>query len=346
MNILYLIGNGFDINAGLPTKSTDFYSFLNSRLNDEKYKEHNKQIAVVNKDIKESKWDKSDRWKDYEIGLGNVSEKFDKVDDYKKALFGLSFIFKDYLDQVEDKIKQLNITGDTLSKFNHGISSVLFDGLTNEDYDKVNALYNSKQSNVYKFVSFNYTTLLYQLIDKITTEEFYIKGLSNPSIQQHTRFPLYIHGCKGFDDAPIVGLNDLSQVANVEFRKDKELDKYIVKSTMNKRLRNNKLSEFRSLVNEANIICCFGLSMGKTDKDYWKRLGNWLSNKNYPNRYLIINKPKTDDDSVLVHPLVGGDIIDNEIDNFLNMAEIEDSRLSYVYPKVLIASGSTGFDLF
>ncbi len=60
MNILFLIGNGFDINIGLKSKYIDFYKYYNSIKSD------NEIITA----LKESLSINDENWSDLETALG------------------------------------------------------------------------------------------------------------------------------------------------------------------------------------------------------------------------------------------------------------------------------------
>jgi hypothetical protein len=77
MNILYIIGNGFDINLGLKTKYSDFYKYYQSQFSkDQLVNKLKNEIAVG-----------IDNWSDLEVAFGkymvniNDREEFDMVYD-------------------------------------------------------------------------------------------------------------------------------------------------------------------------------------------------------------------------------------------------------------------------
>ena len=64
MNILFMIGNGFDLNIGLDTKYDDFMKYYTQTCEDDN--EHIKKMKV---DM--NKW--PERWSDFELKLGDYT---------------------------------------------------------------------------------------------------------------------------------------------------------------------------------------------------------------------------------------------------------------------------------
>lgn len=66
MNILYILGNGFDIAQGMKTSYPDFYQHLKNNNNN-----NSKLLQQVLEDINENKT----LWSDMEIALGKFTSK-------------------------------------------------------------------------------------------------------------------------------------------------------------------------------------------------------------------------------------------------------------------------------
>ena len=95
MNIVHIIGNGFDLNQGLPTSYAHFYEFYFQLVPQEK------DIEVVRKmreHLAKKLYDKrTDRWSDLEKTLGEVAVEFESVEEYAEAYLDVYTHLMDYL---------------------------------------------------------------------------------------------------------------------------------------------------------------------------------------------------------------------------------------------------------
>ena len=217
MTKLFIIGNGFDIAHGLPTKYVDFKKFLEK--NDSiflekifeiykysfKRKLHPITHEVLNLQRNEDEYDLL--WKDFEINMRNVNEDL-IFDEYEFEL--------EYETEYDDQIKE-NIERDILETFYEvykKLQSQLEEWISSIDIDNLNkktSLINDENCNLY--LNFNYTRVLedvYNIEDKIC----------------------HIHGEIG-KSSLIVGHNNKDKINELE----KELDYY---NTRNKILLNKE----------------------------------------------------------------------------------------------------------
>ena len=89
--------------------------------------------------------------------------------------------------------------------------------------------------NYYNFINFNYTDVLKNCLDsipeKIVRTRKYNNGEKNDKIGEIVQ----VHGKKNL--YPIIGVNDVSQIANEKLATDSKFTKLIVKPSLNKYLR-------------------------------------------------------------------------------------------------------------
>lgn len=269
MNITFFIGNGFDLNLGLKTRYKDFYKY---------FKENARESNIIKGWINE----KDILWADLEkalgkslssINRGNLEQFFDDKDEMDDLLI-------DYLQEEQEKYSYED---------EENIKKELIDSLDNFDINLSKAdkqrIYRVKQRRafngvMYNFVVFNYTNC----VDKIVE----IQKKEDPVISTHTYFYeasqynsdsklgeiYHIHGT--VNEEMILGVNDESQINN-EFLKQEEIfcDSFI-KSYMNKMIGQQKTEEVQDLINNSEIICLFGMSIGETDKLWWEKIVDWL----------------------------------------------------------------------
>ena len=82
MNVVYLIGNGFDIKLGLKTRYPDFYSYYfkspNSNLKIESFKK------TLQQDTKNS-----ELWSDLELDFGEYLSNLSSSEDFDDLFFDI-----------------------------------------------------------------------------------------------------------------------------------------------------------------------------------------------------------------------------------------------------------------
>lgn len=94
MNIVYILGNGFDKAFGLPTSYPEFYDYYLKRPSEnvhiEKMKEHLKSHMF-------------DTWADMEIGLGQYTEQVQSQEELEMDYHSITDSIKSYLLDVTSK---------------------------------------------------------------------------------------------------------------------------------------------------------------------------------------------------------------------------------------------------
>ena len=74
----------------------------------------------------------------------------------------------------------------------------------------------------------------------------------------------------------IFGVNDASQVANQALLEDADIEIDIIKHSGNSSCKNYQEDEAIEIIKQSDLIFIYGMSLGKTDKLWWARIGNWL----------------------------------------------------------------------
>lgn len=96
MNITHIIGNGFDINQGIPTSYAHFYEYyLQLVPNDDEPEIVNKfRINLYNALLEH----RTELWSDMEIALGKVTEEYDSAEDYNTVYMDVYNHLMEYID--------------------------------------------------------------------------------------------------------------------------------------------------------------------------------------------------------------------------------------------------------
>lgn len=255
MNILFILGNGFDINLGLHTGYQDFYEYYL------KQPAKDPVIARLKKYLEKERYT---TWADLEIGLGSYTLEVENIDQMRAVYYDLGDELREFLKKEE---KSFSATEKVLNAITKGLvepHSFLPLGMK----DSISAYKNSRQPFQIDIISFNYTDTL----EKI----FQLLPKTNSSIQLNNQTFLrtirHVH-MRLDDDDIIMGVNDESQILNKDLLND-ELRGLIVKPYINKELQNLIDIECIRLIRNADLICLFGVSLGKTDLLWWQTIGD------------------------------------------------------------------------
>jgi hypothetical protein len=259
MNIVFIIGNGFDINLNLKTKYSDFYK-------------HYKTIESENEVIRTLKENISadlPNWSDMEIALGKYTKKLKSSTEFEEIFDDIVNSLGDYLQNIEDsfdasKSNQQNLYSDLCYPEN---------SLAQAD---INDILNFKNNWAgadwtIKIITLNYTKILEKMLDN---------SYSNLEIGSHHRSSIILDGLEhihGYtDDRMVLGVNDTSQIENSDFHSTQEVLNALVKKQCNKSQKHTIDDKCISQINSANLICVFGSSIGDTDKYLWEVIGKRL----------------------------------------------------------------------
>lgn len=282
MKITYFIGNGFDIGLGMKTGYKDFYPYFMDMASDDN---------MIKKQIQEdsSNWESYEKWADLEMGLGQFTNHvlLGQVEKFIDDKVELDKLLIDYLkkESSKHKFEEENIK----KMFISSIQALTKWGVENE-LRLVDWVYSQfKYIQVeYDVINFNYTNCMDDFFSVIKSKvnNFSIRSQADGNAYTYKLNQVFhIHG-KLNDAEMILGVNDESQIANSEIRDHEEIKRYMIKSELNEIIGQNKVKKARDIVDESNIICLYGMSLGDTDKMWWEYLANWL--KNSGQRLLII----------------------------------------------------------
>lgn len=276
MNVTYLIGNGFDVNLGIPTKYTDFYG---------EYLDEIRGIDISvskNRAIKEF-WGKIegheyDKWADFEMAVAQNLDGDER--NVKAVLSHFTNKFSSYLKRVS---QSYDCTDEVVESFidflkNGYIHLQQRDRLLVEPYQ-----IGTRQSIDISFASLNYTDSIEKIMNKyktkhsgLTVSQFSISPTTYTS--KLIKDVLHLHGSLETGDFVIIGIDSIEQFENDMLKTNTEAEQYCVKRKINESAGYiERERSFTHLIDFSNIIYTYGISFGKTDKFRWKTLRNWLS---------------------------------------------------------------------
>lgn len=255
MNILYVIGNGFDKAQGLDTCYSDFYA---------DYMKLEAQSELEEK-VKSYIRNDYETWENMEIAMGEYSAKWSNVNDFRKVIKLLNARLKDYLITQNARISKLELDNkklyDDLLKPSKGL----------EEYSRslFNSLVKPTSPLHVNWVTFNYTDTFENLMgfSTGTLRNYYNGSDTLDSV-------LHIHGT--LSDKLVLGVNNIEQISNESFRTNKYLVHEFVKPLYNAGCLNNRDVVFSNLIDQADVIVLMGTSVGVTDLFWWEKIGYWM----------------------------------------------------------------------
>lgn len=284
MNITFLVGNGFDLNAGLRTQYKQFLKFYCSDQCQHAYAaEANSELDkifkrnIIKQFISLMQTDLN-YWSDFEAALGRetANPPLDRQEYFDLCLADFQTEFNDYLKR-------------ELARFDWDLSlptaSVHFKSDLLGHMDKLRPSFRQEllpvfgtkmnQDRTYRFISFNYTDVLDRVIRKLSPNDAAFARTSNLLIDHKIGQIVHIHG--SIDNGMVLGVNDKSQIGNPILASQPGFHSSIVKPVVNREFGSGADTIAAQLIDSSDEICIFGMSIGDTDACWWRRIGKWMS---------------------------------------------------------------------
>ena len=284
LNILFIIGNGFDLNLKLNTKYSDVvqnYIKKNNETNDEDI-----QNFII--ELKNNK----EKWADFEVAIGKYTEFFNSTNknNYTKIIDSFRDVLIEKFKHEETRVNYEKNIEQIVSIFKKSIiklDSYLVPA-SKQTISTVTSLSVNK-SFQYDFITFNYTNILDKCVNLIkkNINSFSTRQMAD-NLGQHKIIDsldkvLHIHGT--LDKDMILGVDNKEQISNEAFRDDIDMQ-WLMKPYVNNELGEHNDREAKKMIDNSSLICIFGMSIGETDKTWWKYIYNWLLSDR--KRHLII----------------------------------------------------------
>lgn len=270
MNITFLVGNGFDVNLGLKTKYNDFI---------EMYKDIPAKSIIVH-EFKQHIDSNKELWVDAELAFGQYTRNYSGSNAAMKVLAcheDFCTELAEYLQTEEEKFS-LIYDEELIKKVTSAALRDLKRGFRTEEAEEIQNFINSVSGGlVYNFITYNYTTTLDKCIDCVKSD---VKTLGNKGNNPNKIGVIkHVHGTT--EEDMIFGLNDETQIENIEIFKDAEPEilSQIIKIRANKMYRRKTDAIANDLLLNSHIIYIYGMSLGETDKLWWERICTILKNK-------------------------------------------------------------------
>ncbi len=286
MNITFLIGNGFDCAVGLKTRYSQFYKWYCDQPKD-KLSQHVADFRTeIDKYIKKSP-DAKPYWSDAEIGLGKYTENFD-INTVEKFLD----CYNDFHSKLSEYVVLQNskVTDKWAAEVKPVFTSQLinFDKTVDPKEQPIFTQLKNKEKSLYanfNFITFNYTKALDEIYNLLGNNNLGSYQKSTGSTLYFRRGKLvHIHGYT--DKYPILGVCSKRNIANQELLVDDVfLASMLKKDSIDASGELWRTNAF-NLIDNSDIICIFGMSIGESDSDYWEKIMSWLDSN--PDKHVVV----------------------------------------------------------
>jgi hypothetical protein len=337
MKVTYLIGNGFDLNVGLETKYTEFYEYyLKCHSSDAYINEFKKELSK-NKELQ--------NWSDLEIVLGQyasriqndkLSEIFNTKDDTYISL--LDDIQENLSKYLQGQDGEFSISDEDRKKLHNDL--VFFDGYLNQRDQAIFAEYKNKLSRSsyeIRVAVFNYTHTFEKMYGwKGSTLKLGGREINGYTYTDYLYCVEHIHGTTTED--MILGVNDPSQINSSFLRNSKKTIRAIVKPEMNINAGTMRDERCKQYINESDVICIYGMSLGATDKYWWNLIVDRLASSNA--RLVVFSYSK---DINAIRGYRSRDQKDALIDKLLSYSNLDDEIKAKIAERIFVCFNSSIF---
>lgn len=260
MNVLYILGNGFDKAQGMKTSYPEFYKYLMENTDS-----GSPLLQQLKKDINADKL----LWSDMEEAFGQFTSKIETPTDLEDLYFELSDNLQKYLEAEENAF---NPSEKLRSKF---VGDFIHPARYMGETDRIE--YNTFVKKVgtghnISVMTLNYTDTLEKLLSLGSSTD---KRIDNDN---YFRQVVHVHG--RLNDSIIIGVDNEEQIANEHFRENQDVTDILVKIESNVAMKYTRHRTCESLISNAHLIILYGVSLGNTDVRWWKLIGEQFKKRN------------------------------------------------------------------
>lgn len=258
-----MIGNGFDLNCGMHTRYKDMYSgYVASSSSSEIITQFK---SAISSDIP--------TWGDFELSMADYAKTLKNEAEFMECVRDFSVYMSDYLLEEVNSFYQLmnnsDIRKSVISEMRDSVHA-FYKGITHN----LDAIIQSRVSinkPAYRVISFNYTNVFDSL--------FKWSGINYGNSVNH------VHGILGED--PVLGVDNENQII-VPYAFGEKGKRCFIKPEFNRQYDNARVHVARAMIENANTICVYGMSLGLSDLSWRTYLIDWLKSSD-DNHLFIYN---------------------------------------------------------
>lgn len=285
LSVTVMVGNGFDLSAGLKTSTTRFMDFFS--------KNHASDGGAVGRLAGCIEEEGTLEWADFEKKLGEYTSnlEFFEGNAVEAALDCKEAIDVDLAAFIASEDKKAN--DEFIEANSESVMASLaywYSALQPLERQQILGHYSTDFGLNVSIVTFNYTTLLPRLFNA-----FGVNGHAVPedslgvSSVQLIRL-VQAHGALGRE--PICGVNDVSQIGSDALSKNEDIVSTFVKGEIQKLFGSVDDRRAEDYILGSNILIIFGLSLGETDIRWWETVVKLL--KKGDTHFVLIASTETE----------------------------------------------------
>ena len=338
MNILFLVGNGLDLQYGLKTRYRDFYDYQIPKYKEKKDENYKNYIYEA---IKKDKYNQYCNWSDLELDIGKISSEYAIFNKNKWGKFVEDFVEvgKNLYDYLKEQDENFNIDGKAIN-FEETLSNLPND-LLGLNSRKLFAYINRKldYTDLVNIMTFNYTSVFDRLFKRSKLKIH--NTLCGEGVGMTNIVEVYhAHGILG--NNPIFGVSSVEQLSNLM---DEEVTEEFIKEKIIENCLSTANQDNAQLINLADLIIIFGMSIGETDGYIWEKIARKSINSGIP---IVIYQYNDKFDSS--HPSNTKNEVNNVKDNFIKNANVknmnlEEDNIKKLRDNILIAINRPIFEI-
>lgn len=263
MNILYIIGNGFDKAQGMHTSYPEFYQYLMKT-------ECSPLLEEMKKEIKED----TKLWSDMEEALGVFTSKVKTEEEMDSMHDELSQHLQNYLKKEDDDFA-FNVEMRNKIRWDLMHPEGYLAEADREAYNKfIKPIKNESLRLDFHIITLNYTNTIERLLSVIGPNPDLVLDKDQGCFLQDI---CHVHGQLG--DTIIIGVDNKEQILNSSFQSSDEIASFLIKADANAAMKNLRHRNCEQLIKKANLMVLFGVSYGETDIRWWKLIGDELKKR-------------------------------------------------------------------
>ncbi|WP_206663475.1 AbiH family protein [Halobacillus salinus] len=280
MHVSLLVGNGFDIQANLKTKYSDFYKYLRETALHSESLNDNTIYKEINKMHTSDKY--YEKWSDFEMGLMSLTQE---VNDESGLSDEKLFVDKmeiethltEYLKSIEQNINVEKEKDKIIEEFSRS-ASLLFLSLRDLNRDQIGnvlKLNNDVKTMHMNILDFNFTSLFkdsYELMEDNLASVRGPIGNSKLGIPMKKHEYIKVHGSTSRNMN--LGGNDSTQLG-VKMR-DSRYSFSFIKPELDKAIAEKSYIRGKKALQRSSVFFVLGMSLGESDKNWWGEIANQL----------------------------------------------------------------------
>lgn len=264
VDVTILVGNGYDLALGIPTKWSDFKGWLDitSQLM------NNRLVEFLNSR------DNLNDWNDVEAALPSFQKNISNDLEAMEALDEFSDVFEKYLSKLNQMVENFLPRLYDETSFEKGVLELmeLCENVVDPETDNINIT----------FLNFNYTHTLDMLLKKstnISDNVVTFRNHSNWTVQtwsvDNLEYSIHVHGAINDEfDQICIGIDSEKDFFGSGYPGNRVKQRFIKSNMLSYTNNVERYVNAKRRLSTADAIIIFGLSMGNSDRTWTHQIQN------------------------------------------------------------------------